>query len=92
MNSRQIAADTEEKLANQGEDLRGGSGIFAFPYQTSGHHAMVPSKVGHLVSERFWKSTFDFAETVKNYGLKRGTACQIVRFISQFSLKLYIQF
>ena len=24
--------------------------------------------------------------------MKRGTVCQIVRFISQFSLKLYIQF
>ena len=39
-----------------------------------------------------WKSTFDFSEIVNNYGFKRGTVWKIVRFISQFSLKLYIQF
>ena len=38
------------------------------------------------------KKYFDFTEIVNNYGLKRGTICQIVGFISQFSLKLYIQF
>ena len=41
--------------------------------------------------ERQWKGFFDFPEIVNNYGLKRGTVCQIVRFIFQFSLKLYIQ-
>ena len=92
LNSRQIAADTEEKLANQGEVLQGESGIFTFPYQTNGNHATEPSKVGHVISELLWESTFDFTETVNNYGLKRGTECKIVRFISQFSLKLYIQF
>ena len=34
---------------------------------------------------------FDFPEIVNNYGLKRGTVCQIERFIFHFSLKLYIQ-
>ena len=32
------------------------------------------------------------SEIVNNYGLKRETVWQIVRFISHFSLKLYIQF
>ena len=46
----------------------------------------------HVISEWHWKSTFDFSEIVNNYRLKRGTVWQILRFISQFSLKLYIQF
>ena len=66
--------------------------VFTFPYQANGNHATEPSIVGHVISERNWKSTFDFTEIVNNYGLKRGTVCQIVRFISQFPLKLYIQF
>ena len=37
-------------------------------------------------------STFDFTEIVDNYGLKQGTVWQIMRFVSQFSLKLNIQF
>ena len=69
-NGRQIAADTKEKLANQGEVLRRGSGIFTFPYQANGNHPMEPSKVGHLISEWLWKSTSNFTETVNNYGLK----------------------
>ena len=40
------------------------------------------------MSERPWKSTFDFSEIVNNYELKQGTVWQIVRFISQFPLKL----
>ena len=80
------------KIANQGEVLCNRGGIFTFPYQANGNHATKPSTVGHVISERHWKSTFDFTEIVNNYGLKRGTVCQIVRFISQFSLKLYTQF
>ena len=49
-------------------------------------------KQSATISEQHWKSTFDFSEIVNNYGLKRGTVWQILRFISQFSLKLYIQF
>ena len=45
-----------------------------------------------VISVRHWKGTFDFIEIVNNYRFKGGTTCQIVRFISQFSLKLYIQF
>ena len=66
--------------------------VFNFPYQTSGNHASEPSRVIHLTSERHWKSTFNFTEIVKKCGLKRGTVCQIIRFIFQFSLKRYIQF
>ena len=65
--------------------------VFTFPYQTNGNHATEPKTVGHIISGRHWKSTFDFGEIVNNYGLKRGTVWQIVRFICQFSLKLYIQ-
>ena len=63
--------------------------LFTFPYQTNGNHATELSTVGHVISERHWKSTFDFTEIVNN-ALKRGTECQIVKFISHFSLKLYI--
>ena len=41
---------------------------------------------------RCWKDTSDFVKLVKSRRLKRGTVCQIVRFISHFSLKLHIQF
>ena len=66
--------------------------VFTFPYQTNGNQATEPWTFGHIISERYWKSTFDFIEIVNNCGLKRRTVWQIVRFISQFSLKLYIQF
>ena len=40
--------------------------------------------------EQHWKSTFHFSEIVNNLRFMRGTVCQIVKFISQFSLELYI--
>ena len=92
LSNKQIVADIEEKLANQGEVFRNREGIFTFPYQANGNHATEPSTVGHVISQQQWKSTFDFTEIVNNYGLKWGTVCQIVRFISQFSLEPYIQF
>ena len=61
-----------------------------FPYKAKGNHAMEPSTVGHVISELHWKSNFDFTEIVNNFGLKQGTVCQIVKFISQFSIKLYL--
>ena len=70
LNSRQIAADIEEKFANQGEVLRVESVVFNFPYQKNGNHAMQASTGGHIISEQHWKSAFDFTETVNNYGLK----------------------
>ena len=63
--------------------------VFSFPYQTNGNHATEPSTVDQVISERHWKNTFDFSEIVNNYRLKRGTVWQIVRFISEFSPKLY---
>ena len=53
---------------------------------------MEPLTVGHVISEQHWKSTFDFTGIANNYRLKQETVHQIVRFIPQFSLKLYTQF
>ena len=58
------------------------------PYEANGNHTTKPSTVGHVISKRHWKCTFNFTEIINNYWLKR---CQILRFISQFFLKLYIQ-
>ena len=66
--------------------------VFTFPCQANGNHAMEPPTVGYVISEWHWKSTFHFTEIVNNYGLKPGTVCQFVKFVSQFSLKLYKQF
>ena len=66
--------------------------LFTFPYRTNGNHATELSIVGYVISERHWKSTFDFTETVNNYELKRRTLCQIIKFKSHSSLKLYIQY
>ena len=65
--------------------------VFTLPYQTNGNHAAEPSTVGHVILRTALERTFDFTEIVNKYGLKQGTVRQIVRFISQFSLKLYIQ-
>ena len=92
LNSRQIAVHIEEKLASQGEVFRRGISCIYLSFQTNGNHAMEPSVINHVISEQHWKSTFDFTKIVNNHGLKRGTVCQIVIFISQFSLKLYIKF
>ena len=40
LNSRQITAGIEEKLANQGEVLLGGISRIYLPYQTNGNHAI----------------------------------------------------
>ena len=66
--------------------------VFTCPYQTNKNYAAELSTVSHVISERQWESTFDFTEIVNNYGLKRKTECQIVRFMFQFSLVIYIQF
>ena len=67
--------------------------VFTFFFcETNGNHATEPSTVGHLISERHWKSNFDFTEIINNYSLRQETLCKIVKFVSQFSLKLYIQF
>ena len=66
--------------------------VFTFPYQTNLNHSTEAPTVGYLISERHWKSTFSFTEILNIYSLKPGTLCQIVKFASQFSLKLYLQF
>ena len=93
-NSRQITADIKEKLRNQEEVLCGeGISLIYLLFLIKQMETMPRSyQVSHVISEWHWKSTFDFTEIVNKYGLKQGTVCQIVRFISHFSLKLYIQY
>ena len=62
--------------------------VFTFPYQINGNYVTKPSTVAKVISEWGWKSIFDFTEIVNYYGMNRGPVCQIVRFISQFSLHL----
>ena len=62
------------------------------PSQANGNHATELSTIDHVNSELRWKSTFDFPQTVNNYGLKRRIFCHSLRFLSHFSLKLHIQF
>ena len=94
LSSRYIAANIEEKLVNQEEFFRTRGGISRIHLSLSSKwkscHGVINS-LCYVISERHWKSTFDFTEIVNNYGLKLGTVCKILRFISQFSLKLYIQ-
>ena len=95
LSNRQIAADVEEKRANQGEVLRWGISPI---YLSSSNkwkpcHRAINSRLHNL--RMALECTFDFREIVTNYGLKRGTVWKfisILRLISQFSLKLYIQF
>ena len=93
-NNIQIMADIKEELGNQEEVRRGGgiSLIYLPFFIKNGNHATELSTAGHVISEQHCKSTFDFTEIVNKYGLKRGTICQIVKFISHFSLKLYIKY
>ena len=67
---RQIAANIEEKLANQGEVLRGGI-IRIYPE---------PKTIGHVISERHWKSTFDFSKIVNKLRVEASSTkpnCEI---------------
>ena len=50
-----IAADTEEKLANQGQVFKEESVVFTFLYQPNGSHVRELSTVGNVISERHWK-------------------------------------
>ena len=47
--------------------------FLTFPYHTNRNHATELLTVAYVISERHWKSTFDFTEIISNYGLKRGT-------------------
>ena len=82
LNSKQIVTDTEVKLTNQGEILCGTIRHIYISSSSKWKHGTEPSKVGHIISERLWKSTFDCIETVNSYRIKRETVCQIARFIT----------
>ena len=64
LNNRQIAADIEEKLANKGKVLRGGISriYFSMSNEWKPYHGTINSR--HVISERHWKSTFDFSGIV----------------------------
>ena len=91
-NGRQIAADIKQKLELNKRCFMEKSVVFILSYQTNGNHATELSTVGHAISERHWKSNFNFNEIINNYRLKRRNVFQIVIFISHFSLELFIQF
>ena len=76
----------------RGLSWRNQPNLFIFPDQTNGNHATELSAVGHVISDWHWNSTFDFTEAVNNYRLKRGAVCQIISFISHYSLKLHMQY
>ena len=92
LSNRQISADIEEEWANQGKVLR--RGISPIYLSSSNKwkpcHGAINSRPRNLKTAL--EKYFRFSEIVKNYGLKRGTVWQSLRFISQFSLKPYIQF
>ena len=93
LSKRQIAADIEEKWANQREVLCGGiSRIYlSLANKWKPYHGTIKSWPHNLRTAL--EKYFRFQWTCKNnYGLKQGTLWQIVIFITQFSLKLYIQF
>ena len=93
LSNRQIAADIEEKWANQGEVLR--RGISPIYLSSSNKwkpcHGAINSRPRNLrtVLEKYFRFQWNCKQL---YGLKRGTVWQILRFISQVSLKLYLQF
>ena len=82
LNSKQIVADTEVKLTNQREVLDGRIRHNYVSSSSKWKHRTETWKVGYIISERLWKSTFNFIEAVNSYGMKRETSCQIVRFIT----------
>ena len=89
LNSRQIVAAKEEKLANQGEALCG----------EIIHIYLSLSNKWRLCQGAINSRSCNFKTTLEkyfwfqgNYGLKRGAVKQTVRFISEFTLKIYIQF
>ena len=85
--NRQIAADIEEKWASQGGVLRRGIS----PIYLSSSNKWRPCHWDINSRPRNF-SAFDFSEILNKCGFKRGTVWEILRFIFQFSRKLYIQF
>ena len=60
--------------------------VVTFPFQIYGNHATELSTFGHVISERHWKSTFDFTEIINNFGLKRG----IVKIYCEIYFSLFL--
>ena len=90
--NRQIAADIEEKWDNQGEVLcQGISPIYpSSSIKWKPCHGAINSWSHNLRTAL--EKYFRFQWNCKQLWLKQGTVWQILIFISQFSLKLHIQF
>ena len=70
--------------------------VFIFPYQANGSHATEPSRVGHVITERHWKSTSDFNEIVNSmpnceihFPILSETIHTILKIFSQHGLRKY---
>ena len=89
LSNRQVAANIEEKWANQGEVLRWGINpiYFSSSNKSKPCHGAINSRPRNLRTAL--QKYFRFQWNCKQLRIE---ARQILRFISQFSLKLYIQF
>ena len=65
--------------------------LFSFPDKTNRNHTKELTKVDRINSDEHYKSAFKLTEIINNYGLKGQKVCQILRFISHFFLKIYIE-
>ena len=92
LSNRQIAADIEEKWANQGEVLR--RGISPIYLSSSNKwkpcHRVINSRSRN--PRTALEKCFRFQWNCKQLWIEAGTVWQILRFTSQFSLELYMQF
>ena len=59
-----------------------------FPEKTCIHYITEVSTVGQILLQRCGKDTSVFIRNVNNHGINQETVSQIVRFISQFSMKI----
>ena len=65
--------------------------VFTLPYQTNGNHATEPSTVGHVILRTALERYFRFHWNCKQLCVQVRNSMPNFGFISQFSLKLYIQ-
>ena len=86
-NSRQITAvkrRIKEELGNQQDAPRGGgTSLIYLPFLIEQMETMPQSYQQNGISERHWKSTFDFTEIVNN-ALKRGTVFKLSNLFRTF--------
>ena len=92
LNSRQIAPNIEEKLANQGDVLCGGISIIYLSLSNKWKpcHGVITSRQRNLRSAL--KKYFRFHWNCKQLRVETRNSMSNCESISQFSLKLYIQF